>query len=87
MNKSPIREAIERLTKFSESLDFSKEAMTGVNCSISLIQPLLEKEKKLYESICISDEEINQSAPMGNPTLEEGFIRGAKWYREQLKNK
>jgi hypothetical protein len=33
----------------------------------------------------ISDEEINQAAPMGNPTLEEGFVRGAKWYREQLK--
>jgi hypothetical protein len=33
----------------------------------------------------ISDEEIDQAAPMGNPTLEEGFVRGAKWYREQLK--
>jgi hypothetical protein len=35
----------------------------------------------------ISDEEIEDAAPQGNPTLEEGFIRGAKWYREQLKSK
>jgi hypothetical protein len=54
MNKSPIKEAIETLTKFSENLDFSKEAKTGVNCSISLIEPLIEKEKKLYVSMCIS---------------------------------
>ena len=38
-------------------------------------------------AIKISDEEINQAAPMGNPTLEDGFVRGAKWYREQLKTK
>jgi hypothetical protein len=35
----------------------------------------------------ISDEEIEEAAPVGNPTLEEGFIRGAKWYKEQIKNK
>jgi hypothetical protein len=35
----------------------------------------------------ISDEEIEKAAPLGNPTLEDGFIRGARWYREQLKNK
>lgn len=41
--------------------------------------------KEAKEMEIISDEEINQAAPMGNPTLEEGFVRGAKWYREQLK--
>jgi hypothetical protein len=35
----------------------------------------------------ISDEKIEAAAPLGNLTLEEGFIRGAKWYREQLKTK
>lgn len=54
MNKSPIKEAIEILEKFNENLDFSKEAKTAVNCSISLLQPLLEKERKLYVSMCIS---------------------------------
>ena len=53
MNKSPINEAIETLTKFSENLEFSKEARTSVNCSISLLEPLIEKEKKLYVSMCI----------------------------------
>jgi hypothetical protein len=33
----------------------------------------------------ISDEEIEKAAPTGNPNTEMGFIRGAKWYREQLK--
>ena len=35
----------------------------------------------------ISDEEIEKAAPTGNPNTEMGFIRGAKWYREQLNNK
>jgi hypothetical protein len=35
----------------------------------------------------ISDKEIEEAAPQGNLTLEEGFIRGAKWYREQLKQR
>jgi hypothetical protein len=43
--------------------------------------------KQAKEMEIISNEEIDQSAPMGNPTLEEGFVRGAKWYREQLKQK
>ena len=53
MNKSPMNEAIEILERFKESLEFSKEAKTAVNCSISLLEPLLEKESKLYVSMCI----------------------------------
>ena len=44
----------------------------------------IEMEKQRME---ILDEQIEAEAPLGNPTLEEGFIRGAKWYREQLKLK
>jgi hypothetical protein len=43
--------------------------------------------KQAKEMEMISNEEIDQAAPMGNLTLEEGFIRGAKWYREQLKQR
>ena len=44
----------------------------------------LEMEKQYNY---ITHEEIDAAAPQGNPTLEEGFVRGAKWYREQLKTK
>jgi hypothetical protein len=49
-----------------------------------IIQEAKEMEKQQMQ---ISDEQIENAAPLGNPTLEEGFIRGAKWYREQLKLK
>jgi hypothetical protein len=56
----------------------------GKNLTESEVKLLTIKKDGVYE---ISDEEINQAAPMGNPTLEEGFVRGAKWYREQLKQR
>jgi hypothetical protein len=54
MNKSPMQEAIEILERFNENLDFSKEGKTAVKCSISLLEPLLEKERKLYISMCFT---------------------------------
>lgn len=53
MEKTPMKQAIELLERFNESLDFSKEAKKAVNCSISLIQPLLQLERKMYISLCI----------------------------------
>ena len=53
MKKSPINHAIETLQKFSESLEFTKEGRTSVNCSISLLEPFIEEEKKVYIEMCI----------------------------------
>jgi len=53
MKKSPINHAIETLQKFSESLEFTKEGKTSVNCSISLLEPFIEEEKKLYIEMCV----------------------------------
>ena len=53
MQKSPIKQAIEVLEKFSESLEFTKEGKTAVDSSISILQPLIEEERKVYIEMCI----------------------------------
>ena len=66
MQKSPIKQAIEVLEKFSESLEFTKEGKTSVDSSISIIQPLLEEERKVYVNMCMSFLELLVS------TIEKG---------------
>lgn len=53
MKKSPINHAIETLQKFSESIEFTKEGRTSVNCSISLLEPFIQEEKKVYIEMCV----------------------------------
>ena len=76
---------IELLQKQSKLFD--SEAIELL--SFDIIEHLNKKEDypTLFSQQEISDEVIEAASPLGNPTLEDGFIRGAKWYREQLKNK
>ena len=53
MKKSPINQAIETLQKFSESIEFTKEGRTAANCSISLLEPFIQEEKRVYLELCV----------------------------------
>jgi hypothetical protein len=89
--------SIEKFWKDLESYGLVKESNFILNVPLKLLEEIFDKGQQFYyetnsvkpnlSQIEISDEEIEEAAPLGNPTLEEGFIRGAKWYREQLKTK
>ena len=51
-----------------------------------IVQAIREKIARTSKTE-ISDEEIYNAAPTGNMTREQGWVDGAKWYREQLKSK
>jgi hypothetical protein len=62
----------------------SKLSVTFNTMYAAEIEQAKEMEKQQMQ---ISDKQIENAAPLGNPSLEEGFIRGAKWYREQISSK
>jgi hypothetical protein len=88
---------VQKFWKDLEAYGYYKDSQFILNVPLKLLEEIFDKGQQFYyetnsvkpnlSQIEISDEEIEEAAPLGNPTLEEGFIRGAKWYREQLKTK
>jgi hypothetical protein len=70
---TPVQWLFEQINSDKYTHAFGKTYISSV-----FLDEALEMEKKQNE---ILNEEIEAAAPLGNPTLEEGFIRGAKWYK------
>jgi hypothetical protein len=86
---------VQKFWKDLEAYGLVKDSNFILNVPLRLLEEIFDKAQHFYyesnsvkpnfSEIEISDEVIEAASPLGNPTLEDGFIRGAKWYREQLK--
>ena len=85
-----LREAIKLLTDYQQwrlgNDDFPMQIPSEITKALDILLNHSISTLELPQQE-ISDEEMENAAPVGNLTKEQGFIEGAKWYREQLKNR
>lgn len=84
--------AVEKLQELNEQVDLNEEDFkVAIEYEIEQTQSACEEVYNKYVKNGISDEEIKKQAVnlcYSDLIISiDSFIAGAKWYREQLKNK